>query len=69
MVIVIIAPAVPIISPVSGSRIVEHGCAFVCASRKLHIKGGTFDLAAHGDCFALVDLFAGVVADELDLED
>ena len=45
----------------------EHGCAFICASRKRHIKGSTFDLAAHGDRFALVDLFAGIVADELHL--
>ena len=45
----------------------EHSRAFVCASRKLHIEGSTFDFAAHGDCFALEDLFAGIVADELDL--
>ena len=50
-----------------GVKIVEHGCAFVCASWKLHIKGSTFDLAAHRDCVALVDLFAGVIADELHL--
>ena len=41
-------------------KIMEHGCAFICASRKRHIKGSTFDLAAHGDRFALVDLFAGI---------
>jgi len=46
---------------------VEHGCAFVCASRELHVKGSAFDLAAHRDCVALVDLFAGVIADELHL--
>ena len=45
----------------------EHSRAFVCASRKLHIEGSAFDFAAHGDCFALVDLLAGIVADELDL--
>ena len=37
------------------------------ASRKLHVKGSTFDLAAHRDRFGLINDLLCVVADELDL--
>ena len=48
-------------------KIVEHGCTFVCARRKFHIQLGAFNLRANWNCVALVDLFAGIVADKLHL--
>ena len=45
----------------------EHSRAFVCASRKLHIKGSAFDLAANGDCFGLINDLLRVIADKLHL--
>ena len=45
----------------------EHRCAFVCASRKLHGESSTFNFTAHRDCFGLINDLLRVIADELDL--
>ena len=67
MVIVMIAPAVPMISPVSGFKVVKIRGTFVCTSGKNNVQLRAFNFAANGNRAGFVNLFARVIADDLDL--